>query len=1137
MKRTDKFRFPYLEGGDLLYRSDELQRWKAIDANLGMTADIIGPGVVPNGMSITYSTGNTSVGISSGTVLTSSTWFTTTGNSYVTVQTGNSYTLYAQRLGVTVGAGTLAYTTLSVTFGATTGAIPLGATELGRVEVATLNSATIDETTRTELEFGGKAKQNNLNVIRNHRHRGYPDPAQVDLANHVTGTLSAANIAMIPGDKISSDDLDMTKITIIGDLSHVGRLREAATFTKTECYTQDENYKIYNTAAWTGDIIVYRNDLVVDPSLIAELDFVNGTITFSNSITLSPVDRIYAASNLTEIKPVLGNWDTGLVVQVFVNNTELSSDEFTTTPADGLITLVTPLTIDDVVEVNIIGTSITNVGVNTHDTVDYWLGENTSWMGWWPSYITEFNLNQAAINMKSITATTGLDYQIHQVVLPEDWSTDIQGGTVTTLGTGANTIVLDEIVKINIAPTLPVEPVGGLATVLQRGQSFIATENNVARFVPWLSRVGPLTNYTLVASLYTADSVTHAPTTQVGYVSLSASEVSKYGDKVIIDFTGGLPTVINDKYAVVLEQSGGGINDYVEWWGATEDYPNGKGMYSTDLEGWVDLPAPIDDYYVSIYSHVTHAAGSYTGASFAFDAPVTQNVNPVISIVIDCSNSMLYGIHGGANSGSDPFGERFASVKTFIHSMLDYFSTGSHASLDVDQTVLFDLVVFTESLLIDDKKPYPFNNSIKYDPTKGIYALLGESTNVTNDEAALYSLLDAANNQSYWGNGTPLHQSIKIAAQRLKELSVTDGIGVDRKKAIIVFTDGVAEDNAIQPAVIDYLQEDANNLISVYSIGLGVGSLEEYQLADQAAVLFEYADKTSGRYYSDLGIDSMQAILEDLKSADSWTSGDFEEVYSLPNEVYLESLDFAASIPSSTTATVEIYTAEEAETVVYEQVGSGTFNILNTGDAPPSIPINRFAKHIKFIFHLTAGSIPSITGGVFNYYGIYEDYMYTKPYTAERPIQEISLAFARTPEMMPLGTSVKFAVSPGLSTNWDYMRQLDNYDREIVPGRLKESTTTTDYLTYTLKNGQCVGADTIKVYVNGVVVPESLYRVKPFDGTIRFITARLSTDVVKVSVLYDSNSYRIGIKIKHKEAAPHTDFAFGWIYTTRPKNA
>lgn len=1129
MKRTSKFKFPYLEVGDMLYRSDEFERWTALDVNLGGVSSATDTlGGVAVGLTLGYNKAAHAVVVSPGVALIGKMWIRTTGSYYIPVSEDESYTVYAsphQETKISADDLNYSYTEITPTFGATDSSIPVDSIELGTIDIDNSNNETIDESTRNLLVFGGRVKDNGLLFIRNHKHKGPPSPSKIDLANHIKNTLNSSHLGKIPGSKISSGLIDTSKVSI-GQLSHIGRVKEECKLILTPCYTQDNDYQVYTTDPWEGNVAIYKNGEVVSGSLISNLKPLEGTIVFNTSANNTSGDRISICRNLRLVEPVKGTWDAGLRVDVFVNRNKLNPEDYTVHSDEGTIELKNEITASDSVICTIYGVNITDVGDTIHDDIDYWLGEKTSWMGWWPSWVAEYNLNQALVNYRDIVqADIPMDYQMHSVILPDDWDTDVGGGNVdkpTDAASGPDNPIQKEVVSINIEPTLPPGPEGGLF-VGPKSQSFVSPADNISKAAAWLGRVGSKTDYTLVASLVQSDG-TNLPLagTTIGYTAVSVWDISKFGDEYRVNFTGPLSTNLNGKYALVLSQQGGDADNYIEWWGASENYPLGSGGYYDDSQ-WDVLPGELDDYYTKLWTTEVYSNNVLQDQDFIFDTPAEKHVNPYVSIIIDLSSS---------NQTSDPTGARFPAIKKFISDILDYYADGPHTGLPKDKTAIFDLITF----VIADNKTFPFNQAVEYktDAVSGIYALLGSINNVTNEEPTLNNIIDAISSPNIPYGVTPLSTAMYIAAERLNTMASNDDSEPKRKKMMLILTDGAVSDGSELNNTIEYIKSDEDNPILVYCALYGTSFLS----SEESALQYEFTKTISKELDAEIYVSAdsinMNNIVNDVSTSKLVIQEKYEKIVSLAKEVFIESLTFDADIPGGSSAQVFIYTAPEASNIVWEPLNSQAITIDDSDNSPPPIEVNKFAKHIKFEFIMQAGSLPSIGGGTIYYKDVYEDYIYTVPYPVSRPIHEISMGFSRIPDMMPEGTDVRFAVSPGLSTNWDSMIPLTPNSRDIIPGRLDEPTTTDDYLTYTLKYGKFTGATDLKVYSNGVVIDPDLYSVNAFTGKITFQEPRATTDTITVSVIYGKH-YRIAVKTKHTANEPHVDFAFAWHYTIRPR--
>lgn len=99
MKRTYNYNFPYLEQGDNLYESDEIQRFKAIDNNLNainrLNGEIhTGNGVV-SGCNIRKNSALKQISVASG-ILCINGVFCNSGIASIQLVSGNTYTVYGE---------------------------------------------------------------------------------------------------------------------------------------------------------------------------------------------------------------------------------------------------------------------------------------------------------------------------------------------------------------------------------------------------------------------------------------------------------------------------------------------------------------------------------------------------------------------------------------------------------------------------------------------------------------------------------------------------------------------------------------------------------------------------------------------------------------------------------------------------------------------------------------------------------------------------------------------------------------------------------------------------------------------------------------------------------------------------------
>jgi hypothetical protein len=99
MKRTYNFNFPYLEQGDYLYESDEIERWKCIDSNLNAITRLNGEFTTGNGIvsGCTISTDDTNklISVATGTLLINGV-ICNSGVATISLVSGNIYTVYGE---------------------------------------------------------------------------------------------------------------------------------------------------------------------------------------------------------------------------------------------------------------------------------------------------------------------------------------------------------------------------------------------------------------------------------------------------------------------------------------------------------------------------------------------------------------------------------------------------------------------------------------------------------------------------------------------------------------------------------------------------------------------------------------------------------------------------------------------------------------------------------------------------------------------------------------------------------------------------------------------------------------------------------------------------------------------------------
>jgi len=99
MRRTFNFNLPYLEQGDFLYESDEIQRWKGIDGNLNAITRLNGELATGNGIvsgcTISSDEPRKQISVATGTLCINGI-FCNSGVASIQLVSGNTYTIYGE---------------------------------------------------------------------------------------------------------------------------------------------------------------------------------------------------------------------------------------------------------------------------------------------------------------------------------------------------------------------------------------------------------------------------------------------------------------------------------------------------------------------------------------------------------------------------------------------------------------------------------------------------------------------------------------------------------------------------------------------------------------------------------------------------------------------------------------------------------------------------------------------------------------------------------------------------------------------------------------------------------------------------------------------------------------------------------
>ena len=581
MKRTRRFKFPYLELGDILYESDERERWVSADRALyGVSS-----AGVADGLDLSYLPQESKISVSAGAAFVGGAFVTASSASVipVTIERGVTYNVYASRHDNPVVANdgsNYIYYRHSITFSATTAqAPPPGGVTLGRVYVNAQNQATIDTSNRYLAAFGPGAQNNSFRYFRSHAHTGAPQ--KIDLASQVTGVLPERHLPeKIPASKVSVGEIYLTDETRPDDVSHVGRVNEKLTPEKVALWTRD--YQHYYCDTWGGSttVEVYVNGVKADPStyLVQPEAYVDnltyGMIRFSSP--LQATDLVELAVFPARVFLVEGGpWEPGKQVIVYQGGLEIPPSRYTARNEEGRIEFTSPVTSSEELTVTIRGIYISDAGNLTHDELEERLGYATSFLGWKNSVPIEYNTNSYNLDILASGQPRPFQYQAHSYILPQHLQSLL--GTWSSLTSRDN----DQDPAIEVpdgsADEGPVEPVTLEDNNIYVGQVFKATTENISKILLYASKTGQARDISFDLFIY------HKPSGFPGDFlhsqSFTLNGLSSRADAYEIPINPVQSLTLGDTYYFMLKVSSQlGQGESVSIYRATSDYPDGYGF-------------------------------------------------------------------------------------------------------------------------------------------------------------------------------------------------------------------------------------------------------------------------------------------------------------------------------------------------------------------------------------------------------------------------------------------------------------------------------------------------------------------------------------------------------------------------------
>ncbi|MEM1944167.1 MAG: vWA domain-containing protein [Nitrososphaerota archaeon] len=1100
MKRTRNYNFIYLELGDVLYGSDELERWSTADFIL-KSASSEG---VKYGLTLSYAPAQRSIQVAPGACWVDSLYLVT-GGTYSTpaLATGATYGVYAVRETLSKLAEDQTgyfYTESRLGFHVTSGpTFPAGAVTLGKVYISPTNSSTINTDDRVDAIFGPAASRNAFETYRRHKHTG--SPSKISLTLNVQGVINTDNLPRIPATKLIGDPIFLTPSTTPKNVSHIGRVKDKCVFESRACWTKD--YIRYYTDPWPVGVnaAVYKNGVRIYDGFVAKnsvtrSDRQYGEISFPQA--LSPSDRIEVATEFFKVKASKGPWAPSRKVSVYVNGKKVDSSSYTTIPEEGVVQFFKELSYGDTVHLTVHEEYITDTGDRTHYELDDDFGTISSFLGWRESSKTEFN--SGVYNLYFIDAGSQPD-MTHQVVsykLPDDMS-EIDK-EVSTLFVNGDLEIVTPDGGADLQPVDPITIYGGDGQITTFGQSFKATTPNVSRVQLYMSASkSGLVNKSIMVGFYTVQN--GLPNTFIDLYNGVVDNIPVGGGVCTIHFNPPIPCTIGNSYAFIFEIPEKILGDEaveIMAYRASEDYPDGVGHYTMDQ--FYKLPVNIygsDDWWflVSGSSTTWPPPPPDISTDINFDDPPKAVVNPAISLVIDCSGS------NKDMGGTDTDGLRIIAAKNFIQNFINTYNAGE---TDPDKKAVFNLVYFTDLIAGHD---------IILDSTMLSDSVFMYPPSFTSDTSVLFNFLDRLKDPDTWGGGTPLNDAIMYSAMSLRQLEPW------RKKVIIVLTDGMENASLNEPDYIitNYLSGDDS--IKIYSIAFGSAVMLDSEIDEQARLLSRY-----GYYYNDISNSNLNTILNSILNDNVWGLSYYSKEHDFGTEVYLKTLSFTSQLPGSSRIKF---------TLLYKRQGEDTWNTLYEGvDLSPQITftINKLLRYLRFEFELKAGSEPVVQSFTPVYQIPRTEYLFTKPIVLDTPLQVFSV-FERA-DCLHAGDAldVEVRVSPSAHPYWGACPVVRDKGKGVAPARLREPCIYVSDKKFRAKNGAWDGYYKARVYLNGTMLKEDDYFLSGPEGIINFKRSVYEDDKVEIDI-YPDNKFRIAVKIVHTKPEAPLDLLFGCMYT------
>jgi hypothetical protein len=642
---------PALETGDILYNSDEVQRWNPADFETFGLALTYGNGCL-TGWTATPT--NANVIISSGNGVVRGVYVTTLTETILTVEPpiadGKYWIILSRETAPTKQDIVVGTPSISLRKDSASTIIdPVWEAQLGTVIYNGGQVSSIDQTEKDMVTYASLLMRNIETTLKKHHHLRqddnvaigdptYRSPIKVDLdlaelgqdevypelpaRKEVKGKLSAEAIYSVDAGEVRNYD-----ITTLPPLSHLGRKREVCHLLVSSCTTDD--HRTYRAVEpWvttdTSRCVVFRNGVAINPAetpytfvLDAPVDgVVYGSVVFGtdpNTPPQPPEDSITVLNNLRDWYLLGGKWSTPDIdwsnndyVYVYVNEIEQERTTYTPVPEKGKITFNTDLSVQSNVTVTLRGVQVSHTGHLSHSELDDRISCISDFAEYDAAYTNDANLMELmAATETAIEAGNDGHDTWHQGIagrLPADWQRlfDDDASTIRPLGT---------TVKCH-----PSNPAGaGQAAVplgdgTPRAQTFTATFGNVTQVSLWLSKVG--SPYALNEGLTLDISVTGVdgsglPDTSNTLMTASLTKedlrlMAASAKRFYVEFTRTNANALlpGKHYAIVVQQSEATDDGNCFQWHCTNDgrYINGTACErpiatwsEIDEAGWVDF--------------------------------------------------------------------------------------------------------------------------------------------------------------------------------------------------------------------------------------------------------------------------------------------------------------------------------------------------------------------------------------------------------------------------------------------------------------------------------------------------------------------------------------------------------------------